>query len=205
MFRDGNQQDQSGSSASSSNEQTQQYGLEAGGILTGSNNTNWNQIKNEVEILYTIIPTMTLDLYDMNINQEDIKNFNKEMDDLTIAVKNEDKENTLIKLANLYRYLPAYASNFSRDSNYISILETKSNIYKAYAFANLNNWDEASNYTKKSIESHLRALNNLQNTRNYDTNKIYVILNEIQSAVNIKDKDIFFIKYKNFVEEADRY
>lgn len=154
--------------------------------------------------MYAIVPTITLDLYNQNINQEDILNFNSELDDLTITVNKEDKENTLIKLANLYRYLPAYASNFSNDSNYISLLETKSNIFKTYVFVDIENWNEALNYTNKSIESYSRTLNNIQENRNYETNKIYIILNEIQSAVNNKNKDAFLIKYKNFIEETEK-
>lgn len=187
-----------------SSEATEQYGLQLDGILTGNNNIDWSKTKNEVEMLYAIVPTMTLDLYNKNINQEDILNFNKELDDLTIAVKNEDKNNTLIKLANLYRYLPAYASSFSNDLNFISLLETKSNVFNTYVFVNIENWEEATNYINKSIESYSRALNNIQNNRNFDTNKIYIILNEIQNAVNIKDKDVFFIKYKNFIEETEK-
>lgn len=192
------------SQASQDSNMPEQYGLESQGILTKNEDIDWNEIKNEVENLYAIVPTMTLDLYNMNINQEDILNFNKELDDLTIAVKNQDKNNTLIKLANLYRYLPAYASNFSDDSNYISLLETKSNIFKAYVFVNIDNWDEASTFTNKSIESYSRALNNIQNKNNYNINKKYIILNEIQSAVAIKDKEVFLIKYKNFIEETEK-
>lgn len=190
--------------AEKTNETPEQYGLEAEGILTGSSVVDWNEIKNEVETLYAIVPTMTLDLYNMNINQEDILNFNKELDDLTISIKNEDKNNTLIKLANLYRYLPAYASNFSDDLSYISLLETKSNVFKTYVFVNIDNWNEATSNINRAIESYSRALNNIQDNRNYDTNKVYIILNEIQSAVNIKDKDVFLIKYKNFIEETEQ-
>ena len=190
--------------AEKTNETPEQYGLEAEGILTGNSDVDWNEIKNEVETLYAIVPTMTLDLYNMNINQEDILNFNKELDDLTISIKNEDKNNTLIKLANLYRYLPAYASNFSDDLNYISLLETKSNVFKTYVFVNIDNWNEATSNINRAIESYSRALNNIQDNRNYDTNKVYIILNEIQSAVNIKDKDVFLIKYKNFIEETEQ-
>lgn len=185
-------------------ETPEQYGLEAEGILTGNSDVDWNEIKNEVETLYAIVPTMTLDLYNMNINQEDILNFNKELDDLTISIKNEDKNNTLIKLANLYRYLPAYASNFSDNLSYISLLETKSNIFKAYVFVNIENWEEAGIYTNKAIESYSRTLSNIEKS-NYNTSKTYIILNEIQNAVKIKDKDVFLIKYIGFIEETRKY
>ena len=51
----------------------------------------------------------------------------------------------------------------------------------------------------------MKTLNNIQDKNNYDTNKKYILLNEIQSAANTKDKDVFFIKYKNFVEETEKY
>lgn len=187
-----------------SNQTTEQYEIKPEGILTKNNDIKWDEIKDEVEILYSIVPVMTLDLYNMNINQDDVLNFNKELDDLTIAVKNENKDNTLIKLANLYRYLPAYASSFSDDLNFISMLEIKSNIFNAYVFVNIGDWNEALNYTNKSIESYSRVLNNIKENRNYDISKIYIILNELQNAVNIKDKDVFFIKYKNFQEEIEK-
>ena len=190
----------------SSNTTTEQYELENNGILTGNTDINWDEIKNEVEVLYTIIPTLTLDLYNNSINQDEILNFNKELDELTIVAKSEDKEQTLIKLANLYRYLPAYASNFTDNLEYISLLETKSNIFNSYVFVSINNWDEASNYLNKAIESYSRTLNNIQSKSNiYNSNKTYIILNELQSAVNIKDKEVFFIKYKNFIEETEKH
>ena len=189
--------------SNSSEETPEIYRIDNEGILNNNTDIDWENIKNEVEVLYTIVPTITLDLYNLNINQEEILNFNKELDDLTIAVKNEDKEKTLIKLANLYRYLPAYASGVSNNLNYINILETKSNIFKVYVFVNINNWEEASIYTGKAIESYSRTLSNIESS-NYDTNKIYIILNEIQNAVNIKDKEIFFIKYRGFVEETEK-
>lgn len=190
----------------SSNTTTEQYKLENNGILTGNTDINWDEIKNEVEVLYTIIPTLTLDLYNNSINQDEILNFNKELDELTIVAKSEDKEQTLIKLANLYRYLPAYASNFTDDLEYISLLETKSNIFNSYVFVSINNWSEASNYLNKAIESYTRTLNNIQSKNNiFNSNKTYIILNELQSAVNIKDKEVFFIKYKNFIEETEKH
>ena len=193
------------SSDSSSKDTEEKYSLKEERILTDDKNTDWETIKNEIEILYSSIPTMTLDLYNMNINQDEILNFNKELDELTVVVKEENKEETLIKLANLYRYLPIYANNFSNNLEYITLLETKSNVFNGYVFANLDRWDDVSNSIKKAIESYSKNLSNLNNTQNnLDTQKIYIILNELQSAVEMKDKDIFLIKYKNFLEETEK-
>lgn len=193
------------SKKTTSNEALEQYSLKEDRILTKQEDIDWTTIKNDIETLYSIIPTMTLDLYSNNINQEDILNFNKELDELTTLVKEENKEKTLIKLANLYRYLPAYASNFSDDIKYKSFLETKSNVFNSYVFANVDDWDQVNSYTRKAIESYSNILNNLNdNNNNYDTNKVYIVLNELQSASDIRDKDVFFIKYKNFLEESEK-
>ena len=34
-----------------------------------------------------------------------------------------------------------------------------------------------------------------------EINKAYVIINELQNAINLEDTDIFLIKYKNLLEE----
>lgn len=174
-------------------------------ILTNDNEINWEEIKNEVEILYTTIPTMTLDFYNSNINQQEILGFNKELDELTIAIKEENKEQTLIKLANLYRYLPVFISNFSENSEYVNLIEAKSNVFNSYVFVNLDNWSEATNYINKAIDSYSPVLNNLkENSNQYDNQKIYVILNELKSTTNLKDKNVFLIKYRNFLEETQK-
>lgn len=196
---------QSKSSNSSSNTTAEQYGLKEERILTNNNEINWEEIKNEVELLYATVPTMTLDLYSYNISQQEILGFNKELDELTVAIKEENKEQTLIKLANLYRYLPAFVSGFSEDSEYVNLLETKSNVFNSYVFVNLDNWNEATNYINKAIDSYLPVLNNLkENNNQYDNQKIYVILNELKSTTNLKDRNVFLIKYRNLLEETQK-
>ena len=201
-----NGQEESNSSNSSSSKGTaEQYSLSEERILTNNNEINWEKIKNEVELLYTTVPTVTLDLYSYNISQDEILGFNKELDELTVAIKEENKEQTLIKLANLYRYLPAFISGFSNDSEYANILETKSNVFNSYVFVNLDNWNEATKHINKAIDSYLPVLNNLkENNNQFDNQKTYVILNELKSTTNLKDKNVFLIKYRNLLEETQK-
>lgn len=37
--------------------------------------------------------------------------------------------------------------------------------------------------------------------KSYQINKIYVLLNELKNSLEQKDKDIFYIKYRNLMEE----
>ena len=82
-------------SNSTNNNETEQkeFVVNKNGILTNNNDVNWENIKNKIENLYSTIPIITIDLYkSKNINQEDILNFNKEIDNLAILIKNENKE-----------------------------------------------------------------------------------------------------------------
>ena len=209
----GGSQSSQGNSSSESNQgnnsnegeasESKQYKLERTGILTGEDKVDWDNIKNETELMYSIIPTVTLDLYQKNVSQDDILSFNKEVDKLTEVVKKEDKENTLKVLANLYSYLPKYSRVISDEKESL-LLETKSNIFYAYSLLEVEDWNRIKEYVQKAIECYARILNNIDDsTNNNSINKGYVLLNELNNAVTIKNKDIFLIKYKNLLEELN--
>ena len=196
----GNESEQTGEEKESS--QTK-YTLEKTSTLSNSSKEiDWNKIKSEVEILYSVIPTTTLDLYGLNIDQNEILQFNKELDNLTASVKNEDKEKTLENLSKLYGYLPKYLEKIYENETYTNIVKTKSYVVNAYSIVDTGNWNQISEYVKKAIESYSSVLNNITtNSKTYNVNKGYILLNELQNAVNMKDKEIFLIKYKNLLEE----
>lgn len=202
----GQSKSQSGESESEDN-QTQssknKYTLERTSTLTDSNtNIEWQKIKNLVEEMYSTIPTITLDLYNQNVNQDEILSFNNELDSLTVAVKEESKEKTLVHLSNLYGYLPKYLEVVSTDEIYTNLIKTKTNVINAYSIIDTGDWNKISEYINKAIDDYSELLNKIDNdSKMYSINKAYIILNELQNAVNLKDKEIFLIKYKNLLEE----
>ena len=188
---------------SKSNEgNNEEYNLEQSGILTNNNNDiDWKSIKLEVESLYSEVATITLDLYSLGINREDVLGFNQELDNLTISVKEENKENTLSNLSKLYDYIPKYLNGLTDDEIYKAKIETKNNLFKAYSILDSKNWQEIGNNVTNTINSFSNNLLNKQNDKQYIINKIYIMLNELQSAVDKQDDSIFLIKYKNILEE----
>lgn len=193
-----------GSSNNKSSEDSKKYELKEEGILTGNSEVDWNNIKNQVENVYTSSSEITLDLYQININQQDIVNFNSEYDNLTKAVKEENKENTLSELSKLYDYLPKFIENSTDSENEKAIIKIKNNIFKGYSILDSNDWNSISNYISQAIQETTRMLTNVSNQKDnkqYSINKAYISMNELQNAVNLKDKEIFLIKYKNLLEE----
>lgn len=196
---------ESGSSSKQGEESGKKYSLEKAGILTQENEVNWDSVKSEVELMYTMIPTMTLDLYQTNVKQEDILKFNQQYDQLSKVVKEEDKEKTLEELAKVYEFIPKFIENCSEDATETIIVKTKSNIFKAYSILDKKDWNSMKKYIDQAIQefSNLLTGENFENKNQYNINKAYIMLNELQNAIQIKDQEIFLIKYKNILEELN--
>ncbi len=202
----GESQKENGSSQSSEkSKENQNYELKLSGVLTNNSDINWENLKNEVEILYSAIPSLTIDLYKININKEKITNFNQEYDNLMKAIKEENKQNALDALANLYNYLPDFIENSTDDTNEKILIKTKNNIFKAYSLLDKNDWNAITENVNLANQEFTKILTNSQssNKNQYIINKAYVQINELQNSTKTKEKEIFLIKYKNLLEELE--
>ena len=189
------------------NQDSEKYDLKLNGVLTTTKDINWDIVKSEVENLYTSIPTMTMDLYQLNINKDEILNFNKEIDNLVTVVNEENKESTLQTLSVIYDYLPKFLESAKgEDVIYKKVVVTKANIFKGYSKLDSGKWDEISQDIQNGINTFTELLSNpdvINSNNQYSVNKIYIMLNELQNAVNMQDVSVFLIKYKNLIEEIE--
>ena len=203
--------DSSGSSSSgsdtniSSKEEVKKFELINQNVLTASDEINWNNVKSEVETLYTSIPSITLDLYQVNLNQDDILGFNKEYDNLTKAVKEENKKDTLTQLVTLYEYIPKFVKNVNDDVLYQINIQTKAHILKAYVKLEDKDWTGIQGDVQNAIDTfnQLLTTTGIDTSKQYSVNKSYVMLNELQNAVQMQEESVFLIKYKNLLEELN--
>lgn len=202
----GESQKENGSSQSSEeSKENQNYEMKLSGVLTNNSDINWENLKNEVEILYSAIPSLTIDLYKININKEKITNFNQEYDNLMKAIKEENKQNALDALANLYNYLPDFIENSTDDTNEKILIKTKNNVFKAYSLLDKNDWNAITENVNLANQEFTKILTDSQssNKNQYIINKAYVQINELQNSTQTKEKEIFLIKYKNLLEELE--
>lgn len=193
------------SNSDSSSESIKTYMLDETGVLIGNSDIDWKNVKYEVENMYVSLPTITLDLYQTDAQDQDILDFNSEFDNLTKVVKEENKSLMLQQLVKLYEILVKIT-----DKCYDSIQEqvysrTKLNIYKAYSKLDSNNWNDIYNDTKMAVDefSKLMTDSSISNNKQYSINKIYVMLSELQKASEKQDTQVFLIKYKNTLEELN--
>ena len=181
------------------------YEMQAAGILTTNRDVDWTSCKNESELIYTSISTITLDLYRLNVSQEDILKFNKELDYLTVSLEEENKQMTLDNLVKVYEYIPKFAQTVVDDTLYKTVLETKLNIFRGYAKLDSGDWAGMNTNIVDAINSYATLLTNTEIDANKQTsiNKGYVMLNELKNAVDTQNTSVFLIKYKNLLEEMN--
>lgn len=170
-------------------------------LVINKNEVDWATIKSEVEIMYSSWNSILLDLYSINITNEDILGFSQSLDNAILAVKSEDKQKSLEELATLYSYLPKYMEKISIDESIKNILQTKSNIMYAYALVEQENWTEVQNQINQADINYSKVANDVKYIENKqeEVSRIYVLIKELKNSINLKDKDIFYIKYKNLM------
>lgn len=196
-------QTESDSSSIDQEEKINLHELKAVGVLTTNKEANWDTLKTEIEILYSSWSTIILDLYKLNINSADILEFSTLLDSATIFIKAEDKPQSLATLANLYACIPKYIEGYSNDTKKINLQKTKSNLINAYSLVENEDWNEINTQINNAELSFLNVLNSVSTEEDYDINKSYILLKELQSSIPEKDKDIFYIKYKNLLEKLN--
>lgn len=177
--------------------------MEKNGILTRSNDSvDWNTLKEMVEELYNTWNTIALDMHSLNINNTNILDFTNILNDCTKNIQAESKPDTMNSLIQMYSLLPKYLEN-NNDEILLSTLNTKTEVLNAYILVEDENWDEIAKRMQSAESNFSPIINNVDiNSRNQSgVSQTYIVLKELQRSVDAKDKDVFYINYKNFMQE----
>lgn len=173
--------------------------------IHGDNNfyINWGELQTQTQSIYTYWNSAILDLNYLDTDKSSLTNFSKNLDKLTIAIKNNDKESTLNTLVELYSKLNIYSEII--DDNYNNLLDIKYNLLCAYSVAEKENWTLTHEYILKSSESVSNLVNSMENNEfsQYNINQAYIAVKELENLIDIKDLDIFYFKYKIAIEKLN--
>jgi len=174
-------------------------------IIGEDKEVNWNLIKSRIENLYSIWSTISIDLAELNIPEDKINSFNTVLNETTLQIKEEKKSESIQKLVDLYECVITLYNSFDNNmsNNDKKLKEIKYNIIIAYENVEMEKWDEARTYVAEAQNINTAILNNLEEMNSYNIKKINIILNQINSSLDTKDKEIFYINYKNLIEEIN--
>ena len=174
-------------------------------IIGESREPNWDIIINRVENLYSIWSTISIDLIELGIMDEKINQFNSNLNEIALKAKDKNKAESITSLVNLYANILELYNGFDNkmSSNEKKLKEIKYNIILAYENIENDNWNGANNFINKARDINNEIIKNIEETNEYSVKKISIILNQILDSVNTQDKDIFYINYKNLIEEIN--
>lgn len=142
----------------------------------------------------------------MNVSSENILAYNTNLDNLLTSIKDKNKINSAICLANLYSLIPKYMNEVLEDETKIKIENIKSNVVSAYSLVELEKWEDILNLlgnAEKELTTFINSTNNLSYTKQSKINKTYVLLKELIKSSNEKNKDLFYFKYINLIQELE--
>lgn len=180
--------------------------MELEGGNSGNSEPNWKNIQSEAEMLLQAWSTIILDLYKTDVNKDEILNFSTTLDDVIVNINKKDKTMSAMYMAKLYSYLPKFLGEKPNDKVLKTVIETKSHIINAYAYIETDNWDKVGEETNSASGVYAELMNDVdlaKDQRKYGINKSYVLLEEFKNSLGTKNKDIFYMKYKNLIEGLD--
>lgn len=196
-----------GESSSSENTQEENKNFSAGvnSILLRDRNTiDWERLTKTGEELFSAWATITMDLNSLNVNSDNILAFNNYLDELLTSLKNQDKTNSEVNLANLYNLIPVYAEKITQDENELKILKIKANVISAYSIVEAQNWEYVNNFLAEADKGLIELTTSIDVSSSIEQakiNKSYILLKELIKSANEQDMDIFYLKYINLINE----
>ena len=170
-----------------------------------NNIIDWNKLQNNLEQLYNYWNSSILDFNNLDIEKTNLTDFGKTLDNLSIAIKNQNREESLKNLLKLYEKLIIYNKSLNYDENYTNILYAKYNLLISYSIVENGNWT----LTYESILKCDTYLSNLVNSMNinqyeqYNINQAYIAIKELENLINIKDIDLYYMKYNIAMEKLE--
>ena len=168
-----------------------------------NNNINWQGLKDSIENLYNYWNSTILDLNNLEIDKNYLSDFGKDLDNLAISIKNQDRRASLNNLLGLYQKLTIYTENLNYDINYTNIIFAKYNLLIAYCIVEQGNWTLIHESILESTNYLYNVVNSMDNNKynQYNINQAFIAVKELENLINIKDLDIFYIKYNIAMEK----
>lgn len=179
-----------------------QYSMVPNIVLNADKTINWENLKLGIENLNNTWPSIIVDLYKTNVDNNKLTEFSNLINTCIGNIKNENRTETLNNLAKLYEYIPVFLEKIVPNEQQVELAKTKVEVIKAYVNIDFENWDGLKGNLDSATSNFEPILNNTnESEKEYNIRKVYVLLQEFKNAVDTKDKDLLFMKYKNLMEE----
>lgn len=165
---------------------------------------DWDAIQIKMQEIYQTWNTITIDLHSAKIDSNLILNFSDYLNNSMQSIQRKEKDKSIESVATLCTFIPQYLkNNTSMQEKKLTFLNIQVAVSTAYAKVTNEKWDEASQNLSQAEQTFSRLLNTVDKEEQNQAmiGQAYILINELNKAVNLKDKDIFYIHYQNFISK----
>lgn len=165
----------------------------------------WDEIKTKLELINNSWAIISLDLKEEKVADKDILAFNALLNKTIISVNNENKEETLENISNLYSYIPGFMVDIQGKNYNIIMKKTKNELLKAYVDVSKEKWESVYNYVNNAQNHFNTMLDNREEIKNkeFKITKIQNLIQILKESVEAKDTKVFLLHYKLLIENMN--
>ena len=180
--------------------------MSANSIIGDEKQINWEELRSKIESLYSSWPIISIDLQEIDVSTELLNQFEKSMDLVAVAIKENNKDTAIQNLVELYKYLPEFTKSNGNESKKV-ILECKYNLLICYRYASMQDWEKLNEGISdlKMAFSNIRVDDDDMKGKEINVENCFVIINGMENLGEIRDESVFFIKYRNLMKEFDNF
>ena len=173
-------------------------------LINNSQGIDWKELENQTNILYNYWNSAILDLNYLDINKKSLTDFGINLDTLSISIIYKNEQNTLKNLIDLYKKLTIYIDEINYD-NYKNIMLTKYNLLVSSIVVKTENWTLTNEYIIEASKHINKLVNtiNINQYSQYNINKAYVAVKEMENLINVKDIGVFYLKYNIALDKLE--
>jgi len=127
----------------------------------------------------------------------------EKLDETMKNIKEEDKTKSGYSISGLYALLTTYIQHASDDNRLKEVYNTKNKIIESYALAEEEKWDEIKIKMNEADIAYQKVMQNVSvdDNKQYIVKKVYILLKEMQNSIDLQDKEIYYVNYKNLMNE----
>ena len=193
---------------------SEKYGLQYNNSLTENNETNinWENIEYIYENIFIAWQTMQVDLTDQKVSSEIINKYNSDLNGIANSIIQQNKESTMINYFNLYADICDIVKYISKENNLLNLYYAKLYLLNAYTLSESKKWNEmyesvanSESYFKNSYNEKTEGANSKDVNQSKYNEKIAMSLSNLKDSINLNDKSIFYIQYKNVMQMLCSY
>ena len=168
-----------------------------------SETQKWDEMLEDSKKLENAMATTLVDLAMLNIDAEEIAKLSTGINNLILAIEAQDEINLMVELNNIYALIPNYLSKYLKDEQLIFKKQLKYYAISTYVGFTMGNIELAKGQIGEAESKYSEKMKDISYVKNneYNVNKIYVLIQELKTAIDSNSPELVKTKYLLLIEE----